>query len=61
MTAGRAGGTPHETHAGASEATPTTVDVSELVRLRTHHPEAIAEAAARRTRRPLLDEAGRLR
>jgi DhnA family fructose-bisphosphate aldolase class Ia len=61
VTAGRAGGTPHETHAGgASEATPTTVDVSELVRLRTHHPEAIAEAAARRTRRPLLDEAGRL-
>ncbi|MFF3750166.1 deoxyribose-phosphate aldolase [Streptomyces sp. NPDC002018] len=32
----------------------TGVDVSELVRLRTHHPEAVAEAAARRARRPLL-------
>ncbi|MEV4971695.1 Cgl0159 family (beta/alpha)8-fold protein [Streptomyces scopuliridis] len=36
------------------------VDVSELVRLRTHHPEAVAEAAARRTRRPLLRAGGRL-
>ncbi|MEW1795134.1 Cgl0159 family (beta/alpha)8-fold protein [Streptomyces niveus] len=38
----------------------TGVDVSELVRIRTHHPEAIAEAAARRARRPLLRPGGRL-
>ncbi|MFI8889703.1 Cgl0159 family (beta/alpha)8-fold protein [Streptomyces paradoxus] len=37
-----------------------TVDVCELVRLRSHRPEAIAEAAARRTRRPLLNAGGRL-
>ncbi|MFJ1746172.1 deoxyribose-phosphate aldolase [Streptomyces sp. NPDC088116] len=36
----------------------TGVDVSELVRLRAHRPEAIAEAAARRGRRPLLRPAG---
>jgi DhnA family fructose-bisphosphate aldolase class Ia len=36
------------------------VDVAELVRLRAHRPEAVAEAAARRTRRPLLGPAGRL-
>lgn len=36
------------------------VDASELVRIRTHHPEAIAEAAARRARRPLLRPGGRL-
>jgi DhnA family fructose-bisphosphate aldolase class Ia len=36
------------------------IDVPELVRLRTHHPEAVAEAAARRTRRPLLKDNGRL-
>ncbi|GAA1168849.1 hypothetical protein GCM10009654_27620 [Streptomyces hebeiensis] len=38
----------------------TRVDVTELVRLRAHHPEAVAEAAARRVRRPLLRPAGRL-
>ncbi|TQJ53207.1 DhnA family fructose-bisphosphate aldolase class Ia [Streptomyces sp. SLBN-115] len=38
----------------------TTVDISELVRLRTQRPEAIAEAAARRPRRPLLGDSGRL-
>jgi DhnA family fructose-bisphosphate aldolase class Ia len=38
----------------------TPVDVSELVRLRAYHPEAVAEAAARRVRRPLLGPAGRL-
>ncbi|MEW2044598.1 deoxyribose-phosphate aldolase [Streptomyces sp. NBC_00377] len=38
----------------------TTVDISELVRLRTQYPEAIAEAAARRPRRPLLGDSGRL-
>ncbi|MFF7040362.1 deoxyribose-phosphate aldolase [Streptomyces massasporeus] len=37
-----------------------TVDVSELVRLRSQRPEAIAEAAARRPRRPLLNGEGRL-
>ncbi|WP_229840354.1 Cgl0159 family (beta/alpha)8-fold protein [Streptomyces brasiliensis] len=36
------------------------MDIPELVRTRTHHPEAIAEAAARRARRPLLDADGRL-
>ncbi|MFF4484936.1 deoxyribose-phosphate aldolase [Streptomyces sp. NPDC001544] len=36
------------------------VDVSALVHTRTHHPEAIAEAAARRVRRPLLGTSGRL-
>ncbi|MEV7424214.1 deoxyribose-phosphate aldolase [Streptomyces sp. NPDC091212] len=34
------------------------VDVTELVRLRAHHPEAVAEAAARRVRRPLLRSTG---
>ncbi|MET8767035.1 deoxyribose-phosphate aldolase [Streptomyces sp. NPDC004658] len=34
--------------------------MAELVRIRTRHPEAIAEAAARRARRPLLNENGRL-
>ncbi|MFJ8590759.1 deoxyribose-phosphate aldolase [Streptomyces sp. NPDC093598] len=37
-----------------------TIDVCELVRLRSHRPEAIAEAAARRPRRPLLNTSGRL-
>ncbi|MFJ7332580.1 deoxyribose-phosphate aldolase [Streptomyces sp. NPDC101116] len=37
-----------------------SVDISELVNLRSHRPEAIAEAAARRTRRPLLNRDGRL-
>ncbi|MET7593702.1 Cgl0159 family (beta/alpha)8-fold protein [Streptomyces sp. NPDC004082] len=36
------------------------MDVSELVRVRAQHPEAIAEAAARRPRRPLVDGGGRL-
>ncbi|MET8636120.1 Cgl0159 family (beta/alpha)8-fold protein [Streptomyces sp. NPDC004096] len=36
------------------------VDVAELVRLRAHRPEAVAEAAARRARRPLVDDTGRL-
>ncbi|MFD0393532.1 Cgl0159 family (beta/alpha)8-fold protein [Streptomyces nogalater] len=36
------------------------MDVAELVRIRARHPEAIAEAAARRARRPLLDDGGRL-
>ncbi|MFD4571304.1 deoxyribose-phosphate aldolase [Streptomyces sp. NPDC058417] len=37
-----------------------TVDIAALVHTRTHHPEAVAEAAARRVRRPLLSEGGRL-
>jgi DhnA family fructose-bisphosphate aldolase class Ia len=37
-----------------------SVDVADLVRLRAQRPEAIAEAAARRTRRPLLGDSGRL-
>ncbi|KUN82384.1 Cgl0159 family (beta/alpha)8-fold protein [Streptomyces griseoruber] len=37
-----------------------TIDISELVRLRAERPEAIAEAAARRPRRPLLGDSGRL-
>ncbi|MEU6179713.1 Cgl0159 family (beta/alpha)8-fold protein [Streptomyces coeruleorubidus] len=37
-----------------------TVDVSALVHLRSHRPEAIAEAAARRPRRSLLNDNGRL-
>jgi DhnA family fructose-bisphosphate aldolase class Ia len=36
------------------------VDVAELVRTRAHHPEAVAEAAARRARRPLVGDSGRL-
>ncbi|GHH83265.1 hypothetical protein GCM10018793_44910 [Streptomyces sulfonofaciens] len=35
------------------------VDAGELARLRARHPEAVAQAAARRARRPLLD-GGRL-
>ncbi|WP_329033142.1 deoxyribose-phosphate aldolase [Streptomyces sp. NBC_01725] len=38
----------------------TRVDASELARIRTHHPEAVAEAAARRGRRPLVRPGGRL-
>lgn len=38
----------------------TRVDVSEIVQLRAHRPEAVAEAAARRVRRPLLRPPGRL-
>ncbi|MGW3814616.1 Cgl0159 family (beta/alpha)8-fold protein [Streptomyces sp. NPDC005046] len=36
------------------------VDVLALVQVRARHPEAIAEAAARRVRRPLVDGSGRL-
>ncbi|MFH8937732.1 Cgl0159 family (beta/alpha)8-fold protein [Streptomyces griseosporeus] len=36
------------------------IDVHALVRTRARHPEAVAEAAARRRRRPLLNEQGRL-
>ncbi|MFG3258114.1 deoxyribose-phosphate aldolase [Streptomyces sp. NPDC048172] len=37
-----------------------SVSISSLVSTRARHPEAIAEAAARRERRPLLGESGRL-
>lgn len=37
-----------------------SVDITELVRLRAERPEAVAEAAARRPRRPLLNDSGRL-
>ncbi|MGW3023988.1 Cgl0159 family (beta/alpha)8-fold protein [Streptomyces sp. NPDC001221] len=52
-------GTPH-TRVPDEKSTTAPVDVSELVRIRTRHPEAVAEAAARRTRRPLLGDTGRL-
>ncbi|MEU3839086.1 deoxyribose-phosphate aldolase [Streptomyces sp. NPDC028635] len=68
MRAGRVGGAdhtvPYEDGGGSGRTTHggpgVEVDVAELVRIRSHHPEAIAEAAARRARRPLLAEAGRL-
>ncbi|OKK07773.1 deoxyribose-phosphate aldolase [Streptomyces sp. CB03234] len=37
-----------------------TVDLAHLVAVRTRHPEAVAEAAARRRRRTLLGDSGRL-
>ncbi|MFJ8993038.1 deoxyribose-phosphate aldolase [Streptomyces sp. NPDC102279] len=36
------------------------VDVARLARTRARHPGAVAEVAARRVRRPLLDDSGRL-
>ncbi|MFH8792491.1 deoxyribose-phosphate aldolase [Streptomyces sp. NPDC017941] len=38
----------------------TPVDVGEIVRTRVRHPEAVAEAAARRKRRDLVGPSGRL-
>lgn len=37
-----------------------TISIPDLVTVRVRHPEAIAEAAARRVRRPLVGEGGRL-
>ncbi|MFI8180134.1 deoxyribose-phosphate aldolase [Actinacidiphila glaucinigra] len=37
-----------------------SISISDLVKVRTHHPEAIAEAAARRGRRRLVGDSGRL-
>jgi hypothetical protein len=37
-----------------------TIDVARLATTRARHPEAVARAAARRARRPLLPEGGRL-
>ncbi|MER6330247.1 deoxyribose-phosphate aldolase [Streptomyces sp. NPDC001034] len=47
MSTGRAGSRPR-------------VDVADLVRVRARNPGAVAEAAARRRRRPLLNDNGRL-
>jgi Cgl0159-like len=40
--------------------TPAASSVADLVGLRVRHPEAVAEAAARRRRRPLIGDSGRL-
>jgi DhnA family fructose-bisphosphate aldolase class Ia len=37
-----------------------TLGIRDLVTVRARHPEAVAEAAARRVRRPLLGDSGRL-
>jgi DhnA family fructose-bisphosphate aldolase class Ia len=37
-----------------------SISISDLVKVRARQPEAIAEAAARRVRRPLIGESGRL-
>ncbi|WP_329311256.1 Cgl0159 family (beta/alpha)8-fold protein [Streptomyces sp. NBC_01262] len=37
-----------------------SLSISDLVKVRAQHPEAIAEAAARRVRRPLIGDSGRL-
>ncbi|XUL86524.1 Cgl0159 family (beta/alpha)8-fold protein [Streptomyces galilaeus] len=37
-----------------------SISIADLVTVRARHPEAIAEAAARRVRRPLLGDSGRL-
>ncbi|QPP08751.1 deoxyribose-phosphate aldolase [Streptomyces bathyalis] len=38
----------------------SSISICDLVAVRARHPEAIAEAAARRVRRPLVGESGRL-
>lgn len=53
-----AGGAP--TDSSPTSSSPTGIDISELVRIRAQRPEAVEEAAARRPRRPLLGESGRL-
>ncbi|MFE9685461.1 deoxyribose-phosphate aldolase [Streptomyces sp. NPDC002701] len=37
-----------------------SITIPDLVRVRARHPEAVAEAAARRSRRPLVGDSGRL-
>ncbi|MFG2191709.1 deoxyribose-phosphate aldolase [Streptomyces sp. NPDC048639] len=37
-----------------------SIRLADIVKVRTRHPEAIAEAAARRIRRPLIGDSGRL-
>ncbi|GAA3233628.1 deoxyribose-phosphate aldolase [Streptomyces sp. XM83C] len=66
MRGGRVTGAHQETGpasaptGGDAPGTTPRVDVSALVRTRARHPEAVAEAAARRRRRPLLNGQGRL-
>ncbi|MFE2315168.1 deoxyribose-phosphate aldolase, partial [Streptomyces sp. NPDC059441] len=60
MRAGRVGHEGGDAVVTPAPAPPRAVDTGELVRLRTHHPEAVAEAAARRQRRPLVGDSGRL-
>ncbi|MCX5090379.1 deoxyribose-phosphate aldolase [Streptomyces sp. NBC_00365] len=60
MRAGRVGHEGGDAVVTPAPAPPRAVDAGELVRLRTHHPEAVAEAAARRPRRPLMGDSGRL-
>jgi DhnA family fructose-bisphosphate aldolase class Ia len=38
----------------------SSISIRDLVAVRARHPEAIAEAAARRTRRPLIGDSGKL-
>ncbi|MEV6775642.1 Cgl0159 family (beta/alpha)8-fold protein [Streptomyces syringium] len=38
----------------------STIGIPDLVQVRSRHPEAVAEAAARRVRRPLIGDSGRL-
>ncbi|MEU2516491.1 Cgl0159 family (beta/alpha)8-fold protein [Streptomyces syringium] len=38
----------------------STIGIPDLVKVRSRHPEAVAEAAARRARRPLIGDSGRL-
>lgn len=57
------GGGADRSGGGGRSGTPNrsgTVDIAGLVRVRVQNPEAIAEAAARRRRRPLLNDTGRL-
>ncbi|HBF84217.1 MAG TPA: deoxyribose-phosphate aldolase, partial [Streptomyces sp.] len=37
-----------------------SLSIPDLTAVRARHPEAIAEAAARRERRPLIGDSGRL-
>ncbi|MEW2495593.1 Cgl0159 family (beta/alpha)8-fold protein [Streptomyces nodosus] len=37
-----------------------SISIPDLTRMRVRHPEAVAEAAARRVRRPLIGDSGRL-
>lgn len=64
MTAGYEGAGRREDGARGAYASavgaPTRIDISELVRIRAQRPEAVEEAAARRPRRSLLGESGRL-
>ncbi|MEU3986647.1 deoxyribose-phosphate aldolase [Streptomyces sp. NPDC026672] len=57
MRAGQVGGAHRD---GGDGSAPPRVDVAALVHTRTHHPEAVAEAAARRPRRSLMGDSGRL-